>query len=234
MLCDAASPLTFACLTLDDAASTHGVAIIARRYYQSKIAPMFSKTARAVFGGALLIALCACSAAPTPMPTSTPIAEASPEPKTTSALAPTLAPTIVPTVEASSLPASDADANANPNAQDLAPAQRSVWNTTIGPDTMSGTCAKGSVLPVYGLVQITPGDGGLEWKNQEPKPYLMQRLEANQYQYAGTNSINDGVVTMTLTFVDDKNLTMLREFTAASEPSCTHTHEYAGVFQWFR
>jgi len=99
---------------------------------------------------------------------------------------------------------------------------------------MSGECAKGSVLPVYGLVQITPGEGGLEWKNQEPTPYLMQRLATNQYQYAGPNSINDGVVTMTLTFVDDKTLTMVREFTASAEPGCTHKHDYAGVFQWFR
>jgi hypothetical protein len=62
----------------------------------------------------------------------------------------------------------------------------------------------------------------------------MQRLGINQYQYAGPNSINDGVVTMTLTFVDAKNLTMVREFNAANEPGCTHTHQYTGVFQWFR
>lgn len=99
---------------------------------------------------------------------------------------------------------------------------------------MSGTCTKGSVLPAYGLVQITPNDAGLEWKNQEPKPYPMTLAEPNQFVYAGANSINDGVVTMTVTFVDDKNLTMLRQYTPNNDPACTHTHEYTGVFQWFR
>jgi hypothetical protein len=208
-------------------------AIIARRCYQSKIARMVSKTARAVAGGALFIVLCACNAAPvpTPTPTSTTAPTALPTPEPTLAPAPTDTPQpqAEATAEASPSPATAAGA-----AQDFAPAQRSVWNTTIGPDQMTGDCAKGSVLPVYGLVQITPGEGSMEWKNQEPTPYLMQRLATNQYQYAGPNSINDGVVTMTLTFVDDKNLTMVREFTANAEPGCTHKHDYAGVFQWFR
>lgn len=185
---------------------------------------MVSKTARAVAGGALLIALCACTAAPTPTPTTAPTALPEPTPAPTPE--PILAPTATPQAET---PAANASAG-----QDFAPAQRSVWNTTIGQDQMRGECAKGSVLPAYGLVQITPGEGGLEWKNQEPKPYLMQRLGTNEYQYAGPNSISDGVVTMTLTFVDEKSLTMVREFTANAEPGCTHTHEYAGVFQWFR
>jgi hypothetical protein len=99
---------------------------------------------------------------------------------------------------------------------------------------MAGECVKGSVLPVYGLVQITPGGDGLEWKNQEPMPYTMQRVEPNVYAYAGPNSIADGVVTMTVTFIDATSLTMLREFTPHNDPGCTHRHEYAGVFQWLR
>lgn len=195
---------------------------IARRCYQSKIARMVSKTARAVAGGALLIGLCACAAAPTPPALSTPAPLPVPTPTPAVALQVEASPSPSP------LPAADA------SVKNFAPAQRSVWNTTIGQDQMRGTCAKGSVLPAYGLVQITPGENGLEWKNQEPKPYPMQRLDVNRYQFAGPNSINDGVVTMTLTFVDDKNLSMLREFIADKEPDCTHTHEYTGVFQWFR
>jgi hypothetical protein len=83
-------------------------------------------------------------------------------------------------------------------------------------------------------VQITPLEDGLEWKNQEPKPYPMSRLETNLFRYAGPNSINDGVVTMTVTFKDDKTLTMLREYEANAEPGCTHRHEYTGEFKWFR
>ena len=101
---------------------------------------------------------------------------------------------------------------------------------------MSGTCIKGSVLPAYGLVQITPNDNGqgFDWKNQEPKPYALARKVANEYVYAGPNSIDDGVVTMTVTFADDKTLKLVRQFMAKNDPSCLHTHEYVGVFQWFR
>ena len=112
----------------------------------------------------------------------------------------------------------------------------SVWNTTIGPDTMTGNC-KSSVLPVYGLVQVTPkgNDGNaIEWKNQEPKPYTLSKVKPNEYAYNGPTSINDGVVTITVMIVDDKNLKMQRIFASNKEPSCTHTHDYVGEFKWIR
>ncbi len=124
---------------------------------------------------------------------------------------------------------------AMPENAEFAPAQRSVWDTSIvGQDQMMGDCTKGSVLPAYGLVQITPFEGGLEWKNQEPKPYEMLRIAANEYQFAGPNSINDGVVTMTVKFVDAQNLTMRREFVPKNDAGCTHVHDYKGVFKWNR
>ena len=115
----------------------------------------------------------------------------------------------------------------------FAPKQRSVWNTTIGTDSMAGDC-KASVLPVYGLVQITPENGGdtLNWKNQEPKPYTLKKIALNQFQYVGPSVTNDGTVTMTATFVDDKSFSMTRDFVANNTPSCNHHHDYAGVFQW--
>jgi hypothetical protein len=137
--------------------------------------------------------------------------------------------TPIPTPKATS-------ASSNPAIHDYTPSQRSVWDTKIGQDQMSGACTQGSVLPAYGLVQITPlpGDGELEWKNQEPRPYPMKHIDANQYAYAGPNAIDDGVVTMTVKFLDDKNLTMLRQYTSKADPGCTHTHEYTGEFKWFR
>jgi len=111
------------------------------------------------------------------------------------------------------------------------PTQRGVWNTTVGTDNMTGDC-KASVLPAYGLVQITPQGSTIEWKNQEPQPYTMQQIAPTQFQYAGPTVSKDGTVTMTVTFVDDKNLTMIRDFVATDAPACTHHHEYAGVFQW--
>ena len=109
-----------------------------------------------------------------------------------------------------------------------------MWNTAVGLDNMSGTCTKGSMLPVYGLVQITPQDGALNWKSQEPAPYTFSRMQVNLYQYSGPTALEDGVVTMTLKFLSDKELEMNREFVAGADPDCTHTHVYTGTFQWAR
>ncbi|BCX03741.1 MAG: hypothetical protein KatS3mg053_1679 [Candidatus Roseilinea sp.] len=172
----------------------------------------------------LVLGLAACSAAPaaTPVPTPTPPPTAIPAP--TSTLVPTATPEPTPT---SAQPAS-------PAGQDLLPRQRSVWDTKISPGETLGECAGGAILPVYGLVQITPTDDGLEWKNQEPRPYGMARIAPNTYRFAGPSSINDGVVTMTVTFLDEKSLVMLREFTPNADPKCVHRHEYTGEFKWFR
>jgi hypothetical protein len=88
------------------------------------------------------------------------------------------------------------------------------------------------MLPVYGLVQVTPADNQLTWKNQEPKPYTFKKVQTNEYQYAGPTAINDGTVTMTLKFTSDKSLEMLRQFVATADPGCLHTHTYTGTFQW--
>lgn len=117
------------------------------------------------------------------------------------------------------------------------PAVSSVWNTTIGPDNMTGDCTQGSVLPVYGLVQVTPVEGKLdtiEWKNQEPKPYAFKQVEPNVFSYAGPTSIDDGTVTMTVTFKGETAFTMVRQFVSRADPACVHTHDYAGEFKWTR
>ena len=116
---------------------------------------------------------------------------------------------------------------------DVSPKQRSVWNTTVGTDNMTGDC-KASVLPAYGLVQITPNLAAksLTWKNQEPEPYTLQASAPNQFQYSGPTVTKDGTVTMTVTFTDDKNFSMTRDFVATNAPGCNHHHDYVGVFQW--
>jgi len=166
--------------------------------------------------GALLLALVGCgtgerSSPPSPAPTATPTA------------APTQAPTApVPRPTTA------------PEVQEFAPKQRSVWDTKVDPGQTLGQCSGGPILPAYGLVQITPLEDGLEWKNQEPAPYRMIRLAPNTYQFAGPTAINDGVVTMTVTFLSAQTLTMVREFTPQAEPGCVHRHEYTGEFKWFR
>jgi hypothetical protein len=181
---------------------------------------------RIAFVGLLAFLLMGCAAptAPTPPPAPPPTAAA------TVAAAPTTAPR-EPTPTAG--PSTETTLNANTDTQEFLPQATSVWNTTIGPDTMTGQCSA-SVLPVYGLVQVIPKGDQIEWKNQEPKPYLMTKVKANEYAYNGPTSINDGVVTMTVTIVDDKSLRMVREFVSSKEPTCTHKHDYAGEFKWTR
>lgn len=141
---------------------------------------------------------------------------------------PTPAPTSTPEpLSSPTAPTGSAD-------QDVLPRQRSVWDTKISPGETFGECAGQAILPAYGLVQITPTEDGLEWKNQEPQPYRMVRIAPNTYRFAGQSAVNNGIVTMTVTFLDEKSLVMLREFTPNAEPNCVHRHEYAGEFKWFR
>lgn len=183
---------------------------------------MLSLLQRAWIASILALSLAACDPAPAATPISTPTSSPTATP------APTLAPTATPEpTPASAQPTESAE-------QDLLPRQRSVWDTKISPGETLGECAGGAILPVYGLVQITPTEAGLEWKNQEPRPYPMARIAPNTYRFAGPSSINDGVVTMTVTFLDEKSLVMLREFTPNADPKCIHRHEYTGEFKWFR
>ena len=172
----------------------------------------------------LLLAACGSpAAAPTALPTTAPTAT----PIATATAQPTAAPTITmaPTAEVT-------PTTAQVEQKNFAPKVRSVWNTAVGLDEMKGTCAKGSMLPVYGLVQITPDGETINWKSQEPAPYVMTRLQVNQYQYAGPTALKDGVVTMTLKFIGEQALEMLREFVSQADPACLHTHVYTGTFQW--
>lgn len=119
------------------------------------------------------------------------------------------------------------------NTEDYTPTKSSVWNTTIGPDNMTGTCSGGSFLPVYGLVQIIPAGETLTWRSQEPAPYTFSRVKLNVYSYSGPTALNDGTVTMTLTFTSATTLQMTHLYVPTADATCQHTHQYNGVFQWF-
>lgn len=198
---------------------------------------MFRKTSFVIALCAMALAACGGDA---PQATTTPPAIITPSPMPTAIPLPTANATEVAMATAAARAALESPL-ASPLQSPIsapasfAPAKQSVWDTSIvGQDQMKGNCTQGSVLPAYGLVQITPNGDGIEWKNQEPKPYAMTRIAENLYQYAGPNSIDDGVVTMTVKFVDAQNLTMQREFVPKNDAGCTHVHDYAGVFKWFR
>jgi hypothetical protein len=196
---------------------------------------------RALLVAGLVVVTASCGANPSPTlaPTSAP-ASATPAPTSTVAPAtatevasPTPAQQVTATLETTATTTVTAANDSNQaNPQDLAPSTRSIWNTAVGLDQMQGACPNGSMLPVYGLVQITPQGDQLNWKNQEPKPYTFSKVQTNEYRYAGPSAINDGTLTMTLKFTSDKTLEMLRQFVATADPGCLHTHTYTGTFQW--
>lgn len=111
----------------------------------------------------LALGLASCS----PAPAATPAATDTPEPTAT--------PTLMPTPEPTASPAPTPSAIAA-ETQDWLPGQRSVWDTQVSPGEALGRCDGSVPLPVYGLVQITPLEDGLEWRNQEPQPYRMKRV----------------------------------------------------------
>ncbi len=204
---------------------------------------------RALLITGLFVWSAGCGGAPVSTSTTAPLPTASnPTSTSTPALvqAPTLTPAPSSTAEATLAATATAQAITHTGAatstlvstvsavsqQDFAPTVRQVWNTSVGLDQMTGTCSKGSMLPVYGLVQITPEGDKLSWKNQEPAPYTFTRLRTNVYQYSGPTAIKDGVVTMTLKFDSTQSLEMLRQFVASDDPGCLHTHKYTGTFQW--
>ncbi|HEY3288877.1 MAG TPA: hypothetical protein VGK87_01990 [Anaerolineae bacterium] len=175
-------------------------------------------------GAGLLVLVTSCGATPAPQGT---------QPAATSPVVSTVQPTGTASAPETKSASEPTVSTAQPaSSGEFTPKIRSIWNTAVGLDQMQGTCPKGSLLPVYGLVQVTPNGDTLAWKNQEPNPYTMTRLQPNVYQYAGPSAIKDGVVTMTVKFLSDKALEMNRVFIANTDPGCTHTHVYTGTYQW--
>jgi hypothetical protein len=126
-------------------------------------------------------------------------------------------------------------AAAVPAGESFAPVKRGVWETTVGPDEAKGTCPNGSIVPPYGPVLLTPGDGGvLEWKDVQNAIYAFKSSAPNVYAYTGPNGRKDGVITMTLTFVDKTNFKMRADYVKSDTPDCTHGYDYAGVFKFDR
>jgi|GEM_PF-1027554 len=151
----------------------------------------------------------------------------SPLPPTSAPPTPTLAPTTAPsptsapTQVATSVPIAD-----------FVSAKSSVWDFAQSPDVMSGTCAKGAILPPYGLTELAPIPNGLIMTTQEPSPYNMIRVRANVYSYSGPSPVNDGAVTLNLTFSNANTVQMTRAFVPKNDPNCTHSYTYLGKLMW--
>ncbi|HEY3343089.1 MAG TPA: hypothetical protein VGK81_13760, partial [Anaerolineae bacterium] len=112
-----------------------------------------------VAGLVVLTASCGANTSPTLAPTSVPAPTATiiVPVSATAPASPTPAQQVTATLENTATTTSTTTGDSNQaNPQNLAPTTRSIWNTAVGLDQMQGSCPKGSMLPVYGLVQITP------------------------------------------------------------------------------
>ncbi|MEK7441213.1 MAG: hypothetical protein AABZ78_10485 [Chloroflexota bacterium] len=155
----------------------------------------------------------------------------SPLPPTPTSAPPTLAPTIVPSPTSRPTSVPTQVATSVPIA-DFVSAKSSVWDFAQSPDVMSGTCTKGAILPPYGLTELAPIPNGLIMTTQEPSPYNMIRVRANVYSYSGPSPVNDGAVTLNLTFSNANTVQMTRAFVPKNDPNCTHSYTYLGKLMW--
>ncbi|HQV70494.1 MAG TPA: hypothetical protein PLJ62_04640 [Thermoflexales bacterium] len=169
----------------------------------------------------ILVALSGCGAAQTPSPAPAPVAQ------------PTALPTTPPTAQAAptAAPSATAAPAAGSAAKDLTPAGITVWNTEVGASKQTGTCNNGPILPVYGLAQITVAGDSLGWKDQQAE-FAMKKIQPSVWQYEGDNKPVPGKLRLTVTFVDDKTLSVLRELIPQNDSACTQAFTYKGVFQW--
>jgi hypothetical protein len=178
--------------------------------------------------------------APTATPTSLPpsatasVVPATHTPRPTQTTAPAATETsTVPAATDTPVPATHTAApSASPaGSGDFAPAQPQVWNTAlVGGDNQAGSCSASANAP-YGLVLLTPGEGTLAMHNTVPEDYVLARVAANQYQYAGPSALGDGNLTLTVRFTSATTLEMTRSFVPSAEPGCTHQHNYTGAFR---
>ena len=179
----------------------------------------------------------------TPQPTVTPTlpppptntVAPSPLPPTVTSAPPTLTPTLAPTLapSATSRPTSaPTQVATSVPSTDFISIKSSVWDFAQSPDVMSGTCTKGAILPPYGLTELAPTPNGLTLTTQEPSPYRMIRVTTNVYSYSGASPVNDGAVTLNLTFNNANTVQMTRTFIPKNDPNCTHSYTYIGKLMW--
>jgi hypothetical protein len=179
----------------------------------------------------LTIGMAACGQQPTS--TAAPVAVAtSPPASTATAVPPTATP--APTAPATPTATPEQPAKAPPATSAFKLEKRAVWETTVSPDALQGDCPDGSIVPPYGPVLITPTDGGFEWKDVQNAVYGFAATSDGGFRYAGPNGRKDGLITMTLTFVDAQSFTMQADYVKTNTPACLHRFDYKGAFKFER
>ena len=148
--------------------------------------------------------------------------------------APTAAVTPEPTVEeTSAVTPEPVDETPPPADEDWVPTQQSVW--TLGYDPLETSTAPACAEPIfydfYGMVAITPAEGGLTWQTQTTT-YSLATVGPNSYSGEGETVVEGHTLTIDVTFTSATTLLVTFTLTEDANPDCQHVYEYDGEFSW--
>lgn len=111
-----------------------------------------------------------------------------------------------------------------PGGGGFAPSTRTIWNAEVGVDQLVGTCKLGALNYCAHMVAISPSGSGLLYRGQEIAPYYLTRLRENVYAYEGRNGMNNGRISLVLTFTSPTTYTLTQTLILDADPDCQHVN----------
>lgn len=105
----------------------------------------------------------------------------------------------------------------------FAPTSNSVWNAEVTADQLSGTCNSAPLNYCAHLVAIAPSGQNLSYRGQEITPFTLGRSGENTYSYSGRNGLNDGNLSLNVTFTSPTTFIATQTLVLDADPACQHT-----------
>ncbi len=111
-----------------------------------------------------------------------------------------------------------------PGGGGFAPSTRTIWNAEVGTDQLIGVCRLGALNYCAHMVAISPSGSGLMYRGQEIAPYYLTRIRENVYAYEGRNGMNNGRISLVLTFTSPTTYTLTQTLILDADPECQHVN----------
>jgi len=111
-----------------------------------------------------------------------------------------------------------------PGGGGFAPSARTIWNAEVGPDQLIGNCKLGVLNYCAHMVAIAPNGSGLTYRGQEIVAYNLTRIRENVYVYEGRNGMNNGRISLVLTFTSPTTCTLTQTLILDADPECQHVN----------
>lgn len=111
-----------------------------------------------------------------------------------------------------------------PGGGGFAPSTRTIWNAEVGTDQLIGNCKLGALNYCAHMVAIAPSGNGLIYRGQEIAPYYLTRVRENVYVYEGRNGMNNGRISLVLTFTSPTTYTLTQTLILDADPECQHVN----------